>query len=160
MNLTWFLTQTPIQELEVYQILNAFEDSSECISLCDMVLPELPSIESKLCLVQYLVKNDFPSDKHYHYFNMLLGLKMLSAIKSGNKDGYADLIAHPYLLLEQMLMNAELKDAEEALKAIINDLEPQNETAPIMSLSSVNQLVEDYASKALEVHFLDALLGL
>lgn len=53
----------------------------------------------------------------------------------------------------------QLKDAEKAIQAIEKDLQYLKDLAPVMSISSVNQLVEDYASKALEVHFLDALLG-
>lgn len=53
----------------------------------------------------------------------------------------------------------QLKDAERALKAIEQDLQNLNKIAPVMSATTANQLIEDYASKALEVHFLDALLG-
>ncbi|GFR25773.1 zinc finger FYVE domain-containing protein 26, partial [Trichonephila clavata] len=159
MNIIWYLTQDPPQEQAVFEIIDSFEDPSECMVLCDMVLPELPTIESKLYLVQYLVDNNVSPEKQFHYFNMALGLKMLSALKSPNKELYSDLAAHPYILLEQMLMNVELKDAELALKAIYQDLKEENHgMAPVLTLSSVNQLVEDYASKALEVHFLDSLL--
>ncbi|GFU59897.1 zinc finger FYVE domain-containing protein 26 [Nephila pilipes] len=159
MNVIWHLTQDPSQEQAVFEIIDSFEDPSECIMLCDMVLPELPTIESKLYLVQYLVDNNISPEKQYHYFNMALGLKMLCALKSPNKELYSDLAAHPYILLEQMLMNVELKDAELALKAVYDDLKEENiGIAPILTLSSVDQLVEDYASKALEVHFLDSLL--
>ncbi|GFS62160.1 zinc finger FYVE domain-containing protein 26 [Trichonephila clavipes] len=159
MNIIWYLTQDPPQEQAVFEIIDSFEDPSECMMLCDMVLPELPTIESKLYLVQYLVDNNVSPEKQFHYFNMALGLKMLSALKSPNKELYSDLATHPYILLEQMLMNVELKDAELALKAICQDLKEENHgIAPVLTLSSVNQLVEDYASKALEVHFLDSLL--
>ncbi|KAF8796021.1 Zinc finger FYVE domain-containing protein 26 [Argiope bruennichi] len=158
MRIIWYLTQDPPQEQKVFQIIDSFEDPSECLTLCDVVLPELPTVEAKLCLVQYLVENNVLPEKQHHYFNMALGLKMLCALKSPHREFYLDLAAHPYLLLEQMLMNVQLKDAELALKAISEDLNAQNEIAPVLTRSSVNQLVEDYASKALEVHFLDALL--
>ncbi|GBM82852.1 Zinc finger FYVE domain-containing protein 26 [Araneus ventricosus] len=158
MCIIWYLTQDLPQEQKVFEIIDSFEDPSECLTLCDMVLPELPSVEAKLCLVQYLVDNNVLPEKQHHYFNMALGLKMLCALKSPHREFYLDLVAHPYLLLEQMLMNVQLKDAELALKAICDDLKCQNEIAPVLTCSSVNQLVEDYASKALEVHFLDALL--
>ncbi|CAL1270215.1 unnamed protein product [Larinioides sclopetarius] len=158
MCIIWYLTQDTPQEQKVFEIIDSFEDPSECLTLCDVVLPELPSVEAKLCLVQYLVDNNVLPEKQHHYFNMALGLKMLCALQSPHREFYLDLVAHPYLLLEQMLMNVQLKDAELALKAIYDDLEGQNEIAPVLTRSSVNQLVEDYASKALEVHFLDALL--
>ncbi|GIY98912.1 zinc finger FYVE domain-containing protein 26 [Caerostris extrusa] len=158
MSIIWYLTQDPPQEQAVFEILNSLDDPSDCITLCDMVLSDLSNVEAKLCLVQYLVNNNISPEKHHHYFNMSLGLKMLCALRSPHREYYSDLIAHPYLLLEQMLMNVELKDAELALKAIYEDLKCQTDIIPVLTLSSVNQLVEDYASKALEVHFLDALL--
>lgn len=33
---------------------------------------------------------------------------MLSSLKSPTKEAYTDLVAQPYLLLEQMLMNVEV----------------------------------------------------
>ncbi|GIY07381.1 zinc finger FYVE domain-containing protein 26 [Caerostris darwini] len=158
MSIIWYLTQDPPQEQAVFEILNSLDDPSDCITLCDIVLSDLSNVEAKLCLVQYLVNNNISPEKHHHYFNMSLGLKMLCALRSPHREYYSDLIAHPYLLLEQMLMNVELKDAELALKAIYEDLKCQTDIIPVLTLSSVNQLVEDYASKALEVHFLDALL--
>ncbi|KAG8181284.1 hypothetical protein JTE90_022222 [Oedothorax gibbosus] len=158
MSIIWHLSQEPLEKCEAYAIMDIYEDPEDCLQLCDLVLPELPSIEGKLCLAQYIVDRDFSHDKKYHYFNMALGLKMLSALKSPKREGYIDLIAHPYLLLEQMLMNVELKDAELSLKSVQDMLANQNDVIPVLNLSSVNILVEDYASKALEVHFLDALL--
>ncbi|XP_054713463.1 zinc finger FYVE domain-containing protein 26-like [Uloborus diversus] len=159
MNMMWYLNQSPVEEQEVYKILDSFENPDECMTLCDGILPEISSVEGKLCLVQYLIQCNFPSEKHYVYFNMYLGLKMLSALNSSHTESYQDLIAHPYLLLEEMLMNLELKDAEQALNAVRSDLDSLSDSdIPALNLASVNQLVEDYASKALEVHFLDALL--
>lgn len=57
------------------------------------------------------------------------------------------------------MFKLQLKDAETAIKAIEDDLESLCDYMPVLTITSVNQLVEDYASKALEVHFLDALLG-
>ncbi|XP_015911906.2 zinc finger FYVE domain-containing protein 26 isoform X1 [Parasteatoda tepidariorum] len=160
MNIIWFLTQTPPQKQEAFEIINLLEDAHDCVVLCDKVLSELPTIEAKLCIVQYLVDNNLAPEKKYYYFNLYLGLKMLSVLKGSTQELYIELISHPYLLLEQMLMNVELRDAEDALNAIRGELKNPNEVVPVMSLSSVNQLVEDYASKALEVHFLDALLDI
>ncbi|KAK8765076.1 hypothetical protein V5799_032316 [Amblyomma americanum] len=145
------LTQSPPVSNEAFKLTEGWKKDSEAFPLWQKVLDRLPSGPGKIMLLDYLTevyKDCLMDAELVSYQRSGIGLRMYMCIDPLKQHHYSAVANHPELLLEQLLMNAEVDSVGKALEVTASFLD--DEKSPF-TRDSANAMLKSYASKALEV---------
>lgn len=145
------LTQSPPVSAEAFKLTEGWKKDSEAFPLWHKVLDRLPNGPGKILLLDYLTemyRDCLMDDELVSYQRSGMGLRMYMCIDPLKQRHYSAIANDPELLLEQLLMNAEVDSVGKALEVTASFLD--NEKSPF-TRDSANALLKSYASKALEV---------
>lgn len=157
MHIAWLLDQNPPRMLEAEQVLHSLETPEIGLSLCYILLKRSNLCENKLFFVQYITENSkLPKNESdmESLKKLSIGLKILMLIKERVRHQYEHLAYYPHLLLEQLLMDMEIECFEKAIKMIYEFHNSKN-VNDLLSPDNINELIETYANKALEIFIVE-----
>ncbi|CAG0896947.1 unnamed protein product, partial [Darwinula stevensoni] len=125
--------------------------STVAASILENLLPEVEHGETCSFLVSLLLDEYaevLSPVKKEQYTRLLTGLGILMALDGSYRPELLDIVQHPLLMIEQLIMNMEVKAAKTALMKLNVD----NKRLSTDWKSSVNLLVLSYADKSLWFH--------
>ncbi|XP_077537379.1 zinc finger FYVE-type containing 26 spastizin [Haemaphysalis longicornis] len=145
------LTQSPPNSSEAFKLTEGWNEDGEAFPLWQKVLDRLPNGLGKILLLDHLMDKYLQclmDSELSSYQRLGIGLRMYTCIDSLKQPDYTSLVNDPALLLEQLLMNAEVDSVGRALEATADFLDDERSS---FTRESANALLKTYASKALEL---------
>lgn len=145
------LMQSPPKSYAAFKLTEGLSKDGEAFPLWQRVLDRLPNGEGKILLLDHLTASyrDCLMDVELiSYQRTGMGLRMYMCIDSEKQQSYSCLVNDPALLLEMLLMNAEVDSVGRSLEATASFLD--NNHSPF-TRDAANDLLKTYASKALEL---------
>ena len=125
--------------------------STAAASILENLLPEVEHGDTCSFLVSLLLDEYaeiLSPAKKEQYTRLLMGLGILMALDGSYRPDLLDIVQHPLLMIEQLIMNMEVKAAKTALTKLNVD----SKRLSTDWKSSINQLVLSYAEKSLWFH--------
>uniref|UniRef100_A0A131YW54 Zinc finger FYVE domain-containing protein 26 n=1 Tax=Rhipicephalus appendiculatus TaxID=34631 RepID=A0A131YW54_RHIAP len=151
LNALHLLVQSPPRSSEAFKLTDGLNRDGEAFPLWQRVLDRLPNAEGKILLLDCLTESyrDCLMDVELiSYQRTGIGLRMYMCINSEKKQSYSCLVNDPALLLEMLLMNAEVDSVGRSLEATASFLDSDHSP---FTRDAANDLLKKYASKALEL---------
>lgn len=145
------LMQSPPKPDAAFSLTEGLNRDGEAFPLWQRVLDRLPNAEGKILLLDYLTggyRDCLMDVELLSYQRTGIGLRMYMCIHSEKQPSYSCLVNDPALLLEMLLMNAEVDSVGRALEATASFLD--DDRSPF-TRDAANNLLKKYASKALEL---------
>lgn len=145
------LTQSPPNSSDAFKLTEGWSKDSEAFPLWQRVLERLPDGLGKILLLDHLTdkyRQCLMDSELASYQRLGIGLRMYTCIDPLKQHDYSSLVNDPALLLEQLLMNAEVDSVGRALEATADFLDDGRSS---FTRESANTLLKAYASKALEL---------
>ncbi|XP_076306250.1 zinc finger FYVE-type containing 26 spastizin isoform X2 [Tachypleus tridentatus] len=140
------------------KILKEMFEKENGLNVCERLLTCVFTNMGKVAIVEFLMAHP-PSgmspEMIQKYSGIASGLKMLNCVSPTDVALYENLVECPQLLLEQLLMNMEVEVASRALETVLHNLLSDDDPSSTFSSTTVNRLIEDYASKALDFPVLE-----
>ncbi|XP_033125838.1 zinc finger FYVE domain-containing protein 26-like isoform X2 [Anneissia japonica] len=140
--------------IKIYQILEGIDDKHYCYTLCRSLMltsgVSLLGINSVVQFVTTSLADHIAPDQLQEFNATRIGVKMLLCMPSRTQPGYEHLMSEPLLILEQLIMNADLVVANKVMTVLNEYVDKQPETNGWKK--AVDQLVSKYASEALIIH--------
>ncbi|KAL5009256.1 hypothetical protein ScPMuIL_014837 [Solemya velum] len=149
------LDQNPPNTTKAFLLLEELHQQKDgnCLLICQHLLETLTNQREVLFVVSYMVNQiaeGLTDDRLDDLRLTQIGAKMLLCLPESARSEYSHLVTTPKLLLEQLLMNMNADLAGQAFEKVKRDYDNIRDVARRFSVSTFNELVAHYASKALE----------
>ncbi|RWS25810.1 Zinc finger FYVE domain-containing protein-like protein, partial [Leptotrombidium deliense] len=126
------------------QLDNIFKISSCSIALAEKILPQIEDWDAKFYVISFLLNNETikrNSDKFLYYKKYFTGIELINTLPPSRRLLYTPVCTQPSLVIEQMLMNLDFDSLEKCIKNL--------------QFSELNELLEKYAKKAVDIEIVD-----
>ncbi|XP_063235572.1 zinc finger FYVE domain-containing protein 26 isoform X2 [Bacillus rossius redtenbacheri] len=136
---------------EAVKLLESLPEE-RAVAICNKLVEELKDLPGLKTVADVLLgrRGDLlPAEAAVKLRELLVGVRMLSALPAEERERHADLAGWPHLVLEELLMNTRLEALGAALSASAGpraELPPGSPVSP----ASVDDLLRRYAARALE----------
>ncbi|KAL1417274.1 hypothetical protein MTO96_027006 [Rhipicephalus appendiculatus] len=144
LNALHLLVQSPPRSSEAFKLTDGLNRDGEAFPLWQRVLDRLPNAEGKILLLDCLTESyrDCLMDVELiSYQRTGIGLRMYMCINSEKKQSYSCLVNDPALLLEMLLMNAEVDSVGRSLEATASFLDSDHSP---FTRDAANDLLKKY----------------